>query len=129
MTDDPDEALFFAKIDQDTIRVVIRDKSAGQRDFSGTGSTGKVYTLKREARVISSAKEKSQMLWIVILWLAFSFVVAAGARNRGRSGFLCFLSASWSILSLLVLRSLFSVLGIESSEKVARRPMHNAHKK
>ena len=33
------------------------------------------------------------MLWIVFLWLAFSFVVAAGARNRGRSGFLWFLSA------------------------------------
>ena len=38
VTDDPDEALFFAKIDQETIRVVIRDKSAGQRDFWGTVS-------------------------------------------------------------------------------------------
>jgi ABC-type multidrug transport system permease subunit len=33
------------------------------------------------------------MLWIVVLWVVFSFVVAAGARNRGRSGFLWFFGA------------------------------------
>ena len=49
VTDDPDEALFFAKIDQETIRVMIRDKPAGSNNFWGTGSTSKVYTLKRKA--------------------------------------------------------------------------------
>jgi ankyrin repeat protein len=49
VTDDPDEALFFAKVDQETIRIMIRDKPAGSKDFWGTGSTGKVYTLKRKA--------------------------------------------------------------------------------
>ena len=39
------------------------------------------------------------MLWIVILWLAFSFVVAAGARNEDGQASCGFLVRSWSILS------------------------------
>jgi len=33
-------------------------------------------------------------MWIVILWVVFSFLVAAGARNRGRSGFCWFVLAA-----------------------------------
>jgi hypothetical protein len=30
---------------------------------------------------------------IIVLWIVFSFVVAAGARNRRRSGFMWFLGS------------------------------------
>jgi len=36
------------------------------------------------------------MFIAIILWVVFAFVVAAGARNRGRSGF------GWFILSIII---------------------------
>jgi hypothetical protein len=46
-TDDPDEAIYFSKIDIDTIKVTVRDRPAGAETFYGPGSSSKVYTLKR----------------------------------------------------------------------------------
>lgn len=43
-------------------------------------------------RTHSNARKEIHML-IIVLWIVFSFVVAAGARNRRRSGFMWFLGS------------------------------------
>ena len=58
MTDDPDEALFFAKIDQDTIRVMIRDKSAGSKDSGGPRFHRQSVHAKKESRVIRAGGKR-----------------------------------------------------------------------
>jgi hypothetical protein len=46
-TDDPDEAIYFSKIDINTIKIMVRDRPAGAETFFGPGSSSKAYTLKR----------------------------------------------------------------------------------
>jgi hypothetical protein len=41
-------AVFFAKVDQETIKVMIRKKPSGSEGLWGADSTSKVYPLKRK---------------------------------------------------------------------------------